>query len=495
MSEQDQKNSNNENPKSINESAKKISNLSSLLQKGKNNPLLNINLSLLSNKDAITNLISNKQKENQTLNEQIPPLKYSPKTNYVRGMRPSTLSRTIKVQQQSKINLMEKLYQKESNEKSNELKENNNQNFMGENNRTRISNSPNPRNILELGINSPEKKQSFQNNINIDNYDSQTPIINPLNKKMSLFSKNLSTSGPQKTNNQNYYTTQTQISQNINKVIEHVNMRNNYSFKQCNAVKEYAYREDQNIANEETMEDKGKSIENFMNEPYQMLFMLFDGHGGETVSTYLQNNFAQTYKEYLVSYLNNNNNNYIENALKDTFNALNNQIRKLNLSSMGSTACVVHLIWESPSKLVIYSANCGDTRVSLIHPEGYNRLSKDHRADDKDEKKRIIKSGGMVVNGRVMGALMLTRAFGDFELSGFGVIETPYVSKTEIDLNIKNQFLIIACDGIWDLNTESEFQEMVMFDNDCASLCQKIIRGTLRKDAWDNLSVFCVKLT
>ena len=109
MSEQDQKNSNNENPKSINESAKKISNLSSLLQKGKNNPLLNINLSLLSNKDAITNLISNKQKENQTLNEQIPPLKYSPKTNYVRGMRPSTLSRTIKVQQQSKINLMEKL--------------------------------------------------------------------------------------------------------------------------------------------------------------------------------------------------------------------------------------------------------------------------------------------------------------------------------------------------------------------------------------------------
>ena len=71
MSEQDQKNSNNENPKSINESAKKISNLSSLLQKGKNNPLLNINLSLLSNKDAITNLISNKQKENQTIRTNI----------------------------------------------------------------------------------------------------------------------------------------------------------------------------------------------------------------------------------------------------------------------------------------------------------------------------------------------------------------------------------------------------------------------------------------
>ena len=112
-----------------------------------------------------------------------------------------------------------------------------------------------------------------------------------------------------------------------------------------------------------------------------------------------------------------------------------------------------------------------------------------------NEKKRIIKSGGMIVNGRVMGALMLTRAFGDFELSPFGVIENPYVNKTEIDLNIKNQFLIIACDGVWDLNNENEFQQMIIFDNDCESLCQKIIKETLRKDAWDNLSVFCIKLT
>ena len=162
---------------------------------------------------------------------------------------------------------------------------------------------------------------------------------------------------------------------------------------------------------------------------------------------------------------------------------------------MGSTACIVHLIWENPSKLIIYNANCGDTRVSLIHTDFYRRLSKDHRADDKDEKKRIIKNGGMIINGRVMGLLMLTRTFGDFELSSFGVIENPFINKTEIDLNINNQFLIIACDGIWDLNNEIEFQQMIIFDNDCESLCQKIIKTTLRKDAWDNLSIFCIKLT
>ena len=65
MSDQENKKDNltnkNESEKSINET-KKISNLSSLLQKGINNPLLNINLSLLSNKDAISNLIQKKTK-------------------------------------------------------------------------------------------------------------------------------------------------------------------------------------------------------------------------------------------------------------------------------------------------------------------------------------------------------------------------------------------------------------------------------------------------
>ena len=62
MSEQENKNDNNtnknESEKSINET-KRISNLSSLLQKGN---LLNINLSLLSNKETISNLIQKKTK-------------------------------------------------------------------------------------------------------------------------------------------------------------------------------------------------------------------------------------------------------------------------------------------------------------------------------------------------------------------------------------------------------------------------------------------------
>jgi hypothetical protein len=304
------------------------------------------------------------------------------------------------------MNLMEKLINKDSNDNLNE--ENNEKKNIETHNR--ISNSPNTKNIPLMSFLSPPHKRDSQiimrnNNIHVvneDNSNYQTPNINHVNKKKSLFSKilseNITNSETQNLTNLNYNQQNSnsnsknenpQISQIQNKISEHINMRTYYSFKQCNAVKEYSYLEDQNIANEETMEDKGKSIENFMNDSSQMLFMLFDGHGGETVSKYLQMNFSEVYKEYLISYSKNNQNtNYIENALKDTFNSLNNQIRKLNLSSMGSTACIVHLIWESPSKLILYCANCGDTRASLINCENYIRLSKDHRADDIDEKKK-----------------------------------------------------------------------------------------------------------
>ena len=80
----------------------------------------------------------------------------------------------------------------------------------------------------------------------------------------------------------------------------------------------------------------------------------------------------------------------------------------------------------------------------------FKRLSYDHRADDEEEKRRVQNSGGTIINNRVMGALMLSRAFGDFELKSFGVKCEPYYSYTEIDLNEKNQFVILACDGVWD---------------------------------------------
>jgi len=157
-----------------------------------------------------------------------------------------------------------------------------------------------------------------------------------------------------------------------------------YTIKHCNCVIEYSFREDQNIDSEILMEDKSKSIENFNNDKSQMVFEIFDGHGGDEMSTFLQTNLANIYKQNLL--LNKGN---IILSLKNAFHDADDEMRgQLNIEGLGSTGTLVHLVRSNEDELEVYSANVGDSRVSLISPEHIIRLSYDHRTTDEKEKKR-----------------------------------------------------------------------------------------------------------
>ena len=287
-----------------------------------------------------------------------------------------------------------------------------------------------------------------------------------------------------------------------NQVIEYETVKENYSFKQCNCVLEYSFREDQNIDSEAVMEDKSKSIENFNNDKNQMIFEIFDGHGGEEISTYLQNNLAQIYKQNLLLYKGN-----IILSLKNAFRDADDEMRnQLNIDGLGSTGTLVHIKWESENDLVVYSANVGDSRVSLISPEHIIRLSYDHRTTDPKERKRILESGLEIIDNRINGTLMLTRIFGNYEYKNNqeneedendnkGLICEPFISKINIDLNIENQFLILASDGIWDTITEEEIQHIIQNNYDTSKICSIAIKNCLSNEAWDNMSIFAIKLT
>ena len=300
------------------------------------------------------------------------------------------------------------------------------------------------------------------------------------------------------------------IKNNQNQAIEYETIKENYSIKHCNCVLEYSFREDQNIDSEILMEDKSKSIENFNNDKNQMVFEIFDGHGGDEMSVYLQNNLAQIYKQNLL--LNKGN---IILSLKNAFHDADDEMRnQLNIEGLGSTGTLVHIKWESENDLVVYSANVGDSRVSLISPEHIIRLSYDHRTSDEKERKRILESGLEIIDDRINGTLMLTRIFGNYEYknnieneedeensnsnnnnSNKGLICEPFISKINIDLNIENQFLILASDGIWDTITEEEIQNIIQYHNDTQQICSIAIKNCLRNEAWDNLSIFAIKLT
>ncbi len=290
-------------------------------------------------------------------------------------------------------------------------------------------------------------------------------------------------------NKKNYYT---------NQAIEYETIKESYTIKHCNCVLEYSFREDQNIDSEMLMEDKSKSIENFNNDKCQMIFEIFDGHGGDEMSSYLQANLAKIYKQNLL--LNKGN---IILSLKNAFHDADDEMREqLNIEGLGSTGTLVHIVKGLGPSLEVYSANVGDSRVSLISPEHIIRLSCDHRTTDEKEKKRILEAGMEIIDDRICGTLMLTRIFGNYEYkeenekdNNTGLICEPFISKINIDLNIENQFLILASDGIWDILTEEDIQNIIKKYQDTQKICSVIIKKCLENEAWDNMSVFAVKLT
>lgn len=97
------------------------------------------------------------------------------------------------------------------------------------------------------------------------------------------------------------------------------------------------------------------------------------------------------------------------------------------------------------------------------------RLTTDHRACDPDEVARIEAAGGFVLKNRVLGVLAVTRSMGDHGLKEF-VIARPDVKEVTLELNGEG-FIILACDGLWD----------VMEDEEAVGLVKKWVDGGRRK--------------
>ena len=253
-----------------------------------------------------------------------------------------------------------------------------------------------------------------------------------------------------------------------------------------NLIKEYAYKENPNIRFRDYMEDKSRVIENFNKNINNILFCLFDGHGGGEVSKYLQNNFYTHMKSYLpFDEIN------FENFFKNVFLDIDNKLKELNYYQVGSTACILYITIENNKKF-LYCANVGDTRCILIKKNEVKRLSYDDRANDENEYNRIIKEGGVVFDGRVCGQLMLSRAFGDWELKSFGVSCIPHVIKYEI--NESDKYLIIASDGVWDVVNDYEVFNMDFDGLNCLEICDNIMNRVIDKGSMDNISCFVIKL-
>lgn len=167
----------------------------------------------------------------------------------------------------------------------------------------------------------------------------------------------------------------------------------------------------------------------------------------------------------------------------------------------GSTAVTAFV---TPTHYVI--ANCGDSRCVLARGDGRGVwASEDHKPTLEGERKRIEAAGGTVSMRRVNGDLAVSRALGDYlykQVAGFPAEKQQVSCEPEVTVlkrEDKDDYLILACDGIWDVMTNEDCVQFVRSkvrqgETDLGAICEMIADHCLGLNSRDNMTCCIVEL-
>ncbi|KAK5974965.1 PPM-type phosphatase domain-containing protein [Trichostrongylus colubriformis] len=124
--------------------------------------------------------------------------------------------------------------------------------------------------------------------------------------------------------------------------------------------------------------------------------------------------------------------------------------------------------------------------------------------------KRILAAGGWVEFNRVNGNLALSRALGDFvfkrndSIPPEQQIVTAYPDVITENVTEDHEFVVLACDGIWDVLSNQEVvdfvRERLAENRDPQTICEELLTRCLAPDSQmggvgcDNMTVVIVGL-
>ena len=173
----------------------------------------------------------------------------------------------------------------------------------------------------------------------------------------------------------------------------------------------------------------------------EIIFGVFDGHGGKKAAQYAAAHIVTHYKQSLHK--------TVKNKLIDAFAQTDQAFLNDYSNDRSGTTAIVGVLTKEHGKDIVYLANCGDSRAVVCRNGKVLFATKDHKPEDAKEKNRIMQTRyGFVKGNRVNGCLAVSRAIGDKDFKGFGVISRPDVTRLEIT---QNDCVVLACDGVWDI--------------------------------------------
>lgn len=293
--------------------------------------------------------------------------------------------------------------------------------------------------------------------------------------------------------------------------------------------------ENKNTTYRNKMEDVHTYIANFAERVDWGYFAIFDGHAGKDTARWCGNNLHQLVEEEVEV------GDDIKEGLGRAFVRGDGEIEKEGVGSSGCTAVVAVIAWQeressadaatkdkkedgeaeaanpadndggnsepadaskfdfiaSNHRRMLYTSNVGDLRVVLYRKGKPYRLSYDHKATDTNEINRIRNSGGLIMKNRVNGVLAVTRSLGDSYMKDL-VIGNPFTTSTEITAD--DDFMILACDGVWDVLSDLKACEFVsdLFEKGSGKVdpqiaAKKLCQLAMDNSTTDNVTVMIVK--